>query len=212
MKRVSLSLLFLALSICCLGQTAPNPAPRPLLADHPKFFLMEGKLGKSFLQKEEHFSSAVNVFYGSVGVSLGLERTKNLIGFGASFEFFDLLDGSYAVPLYLKLRHCLGEDTRNGMFIEVKAGYILGGKTTLPTTTMVGGYELNGTIVRSMKGAYGELLLGYSYQGFDFFVSYNYRVVNYKSYYNWAPPMPNPDEKWKKTMHTIMGGVGFRLF
>ena len=212
MKRVSLSLVFLAWSICCLGQTTPNPAPRPLFADQTKFVLLEGKMGRSFLKKEEHFSEAARVFFGGAGVSVGLEKGRTLIGIGGSFEFFDLLDDSYAFPLYLTLRHCIGDDTRNGMFVAVKAGYILGGKTTFSSTTMVWGHELMGTTLRSMQGPYGEVLLGYSYQGFDFFVSYNYRVVNYESHYMWAPPLPNPDTAWKKSMHTVMGGVGFRLF
>ena len=214
MKRVAISLCLLMMTMLCHGQAVSNPANRSLFADHPKFGLLEGKLGRAFLTDEEPSREAVQVFYGGAGVKVGLLKGKNLFGLGGAFEFVDLLDDSYPIPLYLMLRHTLDKDTRNGFFVEVKAGYILGGKTSFSVSKPLSNMVLPGTTVRSMKGPYGEVLLGYSYQGFDFFLSYNYRIVNYETryVYYYSPNLPNYDTAWKKAMHTVMGGVGFRLF
>ena len=213
MKRVAIFLCLLMMTMLCHGQDSPHQANPSLFANYPKYGLLEGKVGRAFLIDEDPFSETARVFYGGAGVNVGLLKGNNLIGLGGAFEFVDLLDDSYSIPLFLMLRHILCEDTRNGFFVEVKAGYILGGKTSFSVSKPWMELEVPGTTVRSLKGPYGEVLLGYSYQGIDFFLSYNYRVVNYETrYVYFYPDHPNYDTAWKKAMHTVMGGVGFRLF
>lgn len=214
MKRVALSLCLLMVSLLSLGQSSPEKAaPRPLFADKPKFGLLEAKVGRSFLRKEEHFTESAQVFFGGVGLGAGLLSGNTLIGIGGTFEYIDMLDDSYSFPLYVLLRHGFGENTRNGFYVAAKAGYILGGERTFSVSYYYAGSYWPGTCVRSMRGPYGEVQLGYCYRGYDFFVSYNYRVINYETQYVYnSPIMPSMDSEWKKAMHTVMGGVGFRLF
>lgn len=213
MKRALLSFVMLLLSGICLGQSPGGNAPQPLFANQPKFCLLEGKVGRSFLNADVNIAPRSSVFYGGGGVSVGLQMKSNLFGFGARFEMIDLLDGSYSFPLHVMLRHCLGQDTRQGWFVEVRAGYILGGNSSFSEIMPMDSYDLTGTTTRSMKGPYGEVLLGYSYQRFGFFVSYHFRVINYETkYIYYSANQANCDTSWKRSMHTVMGGVEFRLF
>lgn len=215
MKRLLLSLMLLLVTVVGFGQT--NGSQHVLLADKPKYGLLEGKVGRSFLkQMEPSFDEPSNVFFGSGGVCVGVVWLRNYIGLGANIEFADLLDNSISVPLFAQLRHYILSDDAQGLYAEIRAGYILGGKKAFSTMEYYhGSYVLQGTTVRSMAGPYAEVLLGFSHQRVDFFVSYNYRVIDYDTkyiYYNVPSYVPNNDHLWKKTMHTVMGGVGFRLF
>lgn len=213
MKRTLIALLFLLVSVLGFAQTSGSQ--RVLLADKPKYGLLDVKMGQSYLkQMEPSFDAPANVFFGSGGVCVGVVWLRNLIGIGADVEFVDLLDNSISVPLFAQLRHYILSDEAQGLYAEVRAGYVFGGKKAFSTVKYLSSsLALQGTTVRSMAGPYGEILLGFSYQRFDFFVSYNYRVVNYDTKYMYLSPYAvNYDSSWKKTMHTVMGGVGFRLF
>ncbi len=216
MKRTLIAFLFLLVSVLGFAQT--NGSQRVLLADKPKYGLLDVKMGRSYLkQMEPSFDEPANVFFGSGGVCVGVIWLRNFIGVGADVEFVDLLDNSISVPLFAQVRHYLLSDDAQGLYAEVRAGYVFGGKKVFSTVkSFLGGYQLQGTTVRSMAGPYGEILLGFTYQRFDFFVSYNYRVINYDTkylYFNYTPYYAtNQDVVLMKTMHTVMGGVGFRLF
>lgn len=219
MKRALVTFLVLVFSVCCFGQnTSATSQPQVLLSGVPKYGLLEAKAGRSFLkQMEPSFDEPANVFFGGGSVCVGAVWLRNFVGIGTSVEFADLLDNSVSVPLFAQLRHYLFSDDAQGFYAEVRAGWIFGGKKSFSTMkTFLGGYQLQGTTLRSMAGPYAEILLGFSYQRYHFFVSYNYRVINYDTkyiYYNYTPSYArNQDVVWMKTMHTVMGGVGFRLF
>lgn len=218
MKRNLFALVLLTLSVFCFAQNTPAPSQsRVLLSGVPKYALIEAKAGRSFLkQMEPSFDQPSNVFYGSAGVCVGVLWNRNLIGIGTNVEYIDLLDSSVSVPLFAQLRHYVFSDNAQGFYLDVRAGWIFGGKKSFATLKYLpNSFILQGTTLRSVAGPYGEVLLGFSYQRFDFFVSYNYRIIDYDSkfiYYYAPSSAPNYDGEWKKTMHTVMGGVGFRLF
>lgn len=214
MRRAFVILFLLTLSVFCFGQNTPAQ-PQVLLSGVPKYGLLEAKVGRSFLkQMEPSFDEPANVFFGSGGICVGVVWLRNYIGIGADVEFADLLDNSVSVPLFAQLRHYFLSDDAQGLYAEVRGGYIFGGKKSFATVKYLSGFNpLQGTTVRSMAGPYGEALLGFSFQKFDFFVSYNYRVINYETKFMYLTPyVPNYDGEWKKSMHTVMGGVGFRIF
>ena len=216
MKRILIFLLLFTMVGSCFPQDAsPSPKPLSLFSDKPRFALVEGKAGRSFLKTEEVDGSAANVFFGSVGLNYGIAFEKSLFGIGFGAEYVDLIDNAFSFPLYVMFRQYLGEDSRNGWFMAVKAGWIVGGKKSFSTFKEVDGFQpLTGNTVRSMNGPYGEVLFGYSVQRFDIFVSYHYREIHYdtKYIYYYNPFLPNCDVAWRRSMHTVMGGVGFRLF
>lgn len=215
MKRNIFTLVLLALSVYCFAQNTPTQS-RVLLSGVPKYGLIEAKTGRSFLkQMEPSFDQPSNVFFGAGGVCVGLLWKRNMIGLGTDVEYVDLLDNSVSIPLFAQLRHYVFSDDTQGLYMDVRAGWIFGGKKSFATMKYLSNFTLQGTTLRSMAGPYGEVQLGFSYQRFDFFVSYNYRVIDYETkfvYYYVPAYTPNYDGDWKKAMHTVMGGVGFRIF
>ena len=214
MKRALFSLCLLLLSMICLAQNDPKPAFRPLFADQPRFVLVEGRSGRSFLKTEDVEGTGANVFFGGAEVDYGVALKSSLLGVGASFEYFDLIDNASCVPLYFFFRQYDGTDSRNGLFVGVKAGYSLGGNKSFSTIKELAGFQpLSGTTQRSLNGPFGEVQFEYSVQRFDIFIAYQFRVIHYDTKYIYVNPwVPNYDVSWKRSVHTVMGGVGFRLF
>ena len=213
MKKNLFYAFLLLLPLACFGQGGAPTAFSSLLANKPRFALIDARVGKSFLKTEETDEDMANVFFGGACLSYGVTMNSSLWGIGGGFEYADLVDNSFSFPLFLMYRQYLGADTQKSFFMSVKAGWIFGGKTSFSTFKDVVGFpQLTGNTQRSMNGPYGEFVIGYSYQRFDFFVSYNYRMIHYDTKYIYLSPyLPNYDESWRRHMHTVVGGIGFRL-
>ena len=209
MKKLFAVLFALAISVIGIAQTPQSHSGQGLFAGRQKYGLVEGKLGRAFMPTGEGTGGDANVFYGGAGISIGIVLKNNLLGIGGAFECVDLMDKSYSFPLFVEFKHYFADDVSRGVFVGAKGGWILGGQKSFSTVKPLENQELLGSTTRSMKGPFGEVMVGYRFGSFDFFVSYNYRVVNYKTSY-----FDNPlyDESWKKNMHVVMGGLCLRLF
>ena len=213
MKKLFAVLFTLAISIVGIAQTTQSHSGQGLFAGRQKYGLVEGKVGRAFLPSGEGTSDGANVFYGGVGISVGIVLKNNLFGIGGAFECVDLMDKSYSFPIFVELRHYFAEDVSRGFFVGAKGGWILGREKSFSTVKEYEEEELLGTTKRSLKGPYGEAMVGYRFRGFDFFVSYNYRVVKYNTSFLYNQnTITTLDESWKKNMHVIMGGFCLRLF
>ena len=216
MKKAFVFLFVMAMSLVTVAQTPENySSPKQsLFVGREKYVLVEGKLGRAIVQGGEETGDGAHVFYGGAGVGFGFVLNNTMVGLGGAFECVDLLDKSYSFPLFLELRHYIGRDSSRGFLVGAKGGWILGGKRSFSTIKPIGeNEELMGTTTRSLQGPYGEVMAGYHFHQFDFFVAYNYRVIKYDTNYVYgANATAFYDESWKKNMHVIMGGVSFRLF
>ncbi len=214
MKKALVVLFLLAATLVGVAQTTGNQpsSNQGLLGGREKYILVEAKLGRAFLQAGEVTGDAAQVFYGGAGVGFGVILKNTMVGIGGAFECVDLMDKSYSFPIFVELRHCFAVDSSRGVLVGAKGGWILGGERSFPTEKLVDGQVLMGTTVRSMKGPYGEAMVGYRFRKFDFFVAYNFRVVKYET--SFFDPQTNIliSEPWKKNLHVVMGGVSFRLF
>lgn len=212
-KRV---ILILAMMFAVIGVKAQNetPAKKGLLADYPKKLIVELKAGQGFLgDRVGEEGTESKVFVGGGGLSYGVLLRNNFVGLGASYEYVDMLQGSNSFPIYLNLQHYLSKEVGKGFFIGAKVGYILGGKTSMPILMYASGHEVNGNIDRSMKGPYGELSAGYAYRDVNFFVSYNYRVINYETTsFPYGAYQYSLHSTSSRVMHTVMFGFSFMLF
>jgi len=217
MKKALVVLFLLAATLAGIAQTTESqPEPnKGLFSGRDKYLNIEAKLGRAFLQAGEETGDAANVFYGGAGLGFGVVMNKTKLGIGGAFECVDLksLDGKFfSFPLFVELRHSFGRDPSRGFLIGAKGGWILGGKKSFSTVKQIGeDEELVGTLTCSLQGPYGEVMLGYHFRQFDFFVAYNYRVVKYDTNYGFNNAA-DYNESWKKNLHVVMGGVSFRLF
>ena len=215
MKKAFVVLFVMAMSLIAVAQTPENhsSSSQSLFVGREKYVLVEAKLGRAFVQGGEETGDGAHVFYGGAGAGFGFVLNNTRVGIGGAFECVDLLDKSYSFPLFLELRHYIGRDSSRGFLIGAKGGWILGGKRSFSTVKPYGEEELLGTTTRSLQGPYVEAIIGYHFREFDFFVAYNYRVVNYDTNYIYSSnAYYNFDESWKKNLHVIMGGVSYRLF
>ena len=208
-KRIVLILAMMFASVCMKAQNEA-PAHKGLLSDYPKKLIVELKAGQGFLgDRVGEEGTETKVFAGGGGLSYGVLLRNNFVGFGASYEYVDMLQGSHNFPVYLNLQHYLSKEVGKGFFVGAKVGYILGGKTSIPVIIT----GINSTADRSMKGPYGELSAGYAFHGINLFASYNYRVINYET-----TLYPNnmyhsvPHSTSSRIMHTVMFGFSFMLF
>lgn len=204
MKKAFVVLLFVAMSIAGVAQTTEEQPgqKRGLFSGREKYGWIEGKLGRAFTQMGEESAEGTQVFYGGAGLGVGVAMNNTRFGIGAAFECVDLLDKSYSFPLFVELRQYFGKNPSSRFFVGAKGGWILGGRKSF----LIQKEEEEGIAVRSMQGPYGEVMAGYQFQRFDFFVSYNYRAVQYNTNY------PSSNESWKRNMHVVMGGLSFRIF
>ena len=213
MKKLFVIVFVLTISVVGIAQTTQSHSGHGLLAGRQKYGLVEGKLGRAFMPSGEGIGGDANVFYGGAGISVGVVLKNNLLGVGGAFECVDLMDRSYSFPIFLEFKHYFADDVSHGFFVGAKGGWILGGEKSFSTVKPYGEEELLGTTNRSLKGPYGEVMVGYRFRGLDFFVSYNYRVVKYNTSFLYNQnTIPNLDESWKKNMHVVMGGFCLRLF
>lgn len=214
MKKTFVLLFVLAMTLAGAAQApeSQTPSNKGLFSGRDKYLRIEAKLGRAFLQAGGETGEAAQVFYGGAGIGFGVMLNNTMVGIGGAFECVDLMDKSYSFPLFVEVRHCIPVGPSQGVFLGVKGGWILGGERSFPTEKTVDGQVLMGTTVRSLKGPYGEVMVGYRFRQFDFFVAYNFRLVKYQTSY--FDPQANTlnSEPWKKNLHVVMGGVGFRLF
>lgn len=214
MKKAFVLLFVLAATLAGIAQTTESqPEPyKGLFSGRDKYLNIEAKLGRAFLQAGGETGDAAQVFYGGAGIGFGVMLKNTMVGIGGAFECVDLLDRSYSFPIFVEVRHCFAVDPSRGVLLGAKGGWILGGQRSFPTEKIFNGQALMGTTVRSMKGPYGEAMVGYRFRKFDFFVAYNFRVVKYQTSY--FDPQANilNNEPWKRNLHVVMGGVSFRLF
>ena len=204
MKKAFVILFAMAMSLVSVAQTTETTSTpqKGLFSGREKYGWIEGKLGRAFTQMGETTSEGTHVFYGGAGIGVGVVMNKTKVGIGAAFECVDLLDKSFSFPLFVELRQYFGKNPSSRFFLGAKGGWILGGKKSF----LIQKDEEEGIAVRSMQGPYGEVMVGYQFQRFDFFVSYNYRAVQYNTNY------PSSNESWKRSVHVVMGGLSFRVF
>jgi len=214
MKKAFVVLFVMVFSFACIAQTPENTSStkKGLFSGRDKYGWVEAKLGRAFLQAGEGQGEAAQVFYGGAGLGVGVVLNNTMLGVGGAFECVDLIDKSYSFPLFVELRHCVPFKSSHGFLVGAKGGWILGGDRSFPTEMTLGEQVLMGTTVRSMKGPYVEAMLGYRFLQFDFFVSYNYRVVKYQTSYYDNQTNATFDDPWKKNLHVVMGGLSFRIF
>ena len=212
-KRIVLMLALMCAGIVVKAQNE-TVAPKGLLADYPKKLIVELKAGQGFLgDRAGEEGTEAHVFAGGGGLSYGVLLRNNFVGFGASYEYVDMLQGSNNFPVYVNLQHYLSEAAGMGFSVGAKVGYLLGGKTSIPIVMYISGDEVNGTIDRSMRGFYSELTAGYAYRGFNFFASYNYRVINYETMsFPYGVYQSIHHSTSSRVMHTVMFGFSFMLF
>lgn len=216
MKAQKQVILFLILLIAGFGLQAQNKSTnhKGLLSDKPKKLIVELKAGQGFLgNMSGTTSNESKVFCGGGNLSYGFMLRNNFIGFGGGVTYYDMYEGSFDFPVFLQIMHFMSNESDKGFFIGAKGGYIFGGNTSIAALIPMPGEEMNGTIERSMKGPYGEVLVGYRFYGTNFFASYNYRVINYETIV-----FPNnsyimaPLSSSSRVMHTVMLGFSFMLF
>ncbi len=214
MKKAFVVLFVLAISVASVAQTTLDQRGqgRGLFSGREKYVWVEAKLGRAFLQAGNGTIESSNVFYGGAGIGVGVVMKNTMLGIGGAFECVDLMDKSYSFPLFVELRHCVPLKSSHGLLVGAKGGWILGVDRSFPTEKPIGGQVLMGTTVRSMKGPYVEAMFGYRFHQFVFFVSYNYRIVNYQTSYYDSQANATFSEPWKKNLHVVMGGLGFRIF
>ena len=220
MKKALVVLFLLAATLVGVAQTTESqPEPyKGLFSGRDKYLNIEAKLGRAFLQAGGETGDVASVFFGGAGLGFGVVMNKTKLGIGGAFECVDekpvaqLYDKFFSFPLFVELRHSFGRDPSRGFLIGAKGGWILGGKKSFSTVKQIGeDEELVGTLTCSLQGPYGEVMLGYHFRQFDFFVAYNYRVVKYDTNYGFNNAA-DYNESWKKNMHVVTGGVSFRLF
>lgn len=205
-------LLFLG---CCVYAQNEIPSSKGLLTGKPKKLLVELKAGQGFLGNmagEE--DGKARVFYGGGLVSYGVVLRTAFLGLGAGVEYVDMLEGSLDFPVIMTLRYYLSKEVGKGFFVGATAGYIFGGAKSMLTVVNTSYGEINGTVNRSMKGPYGEVIAGYCLSGVNLSVSYNYRVIGYETVLyptgNMVYEVANSSSS--RVMHTVMFGVSFMLF
>lgn len=203
----------LLMGCCALAQDEVSPNNR--LTSRPKKLNLELKAGRGFLSSlEGQDGSDARVFYGGGSLSYGLMLGKSFVGLGAGAEYYSLMEGSFDFPVFVRFQHYFSKDYEKGFFIGAKLGYMFAGKKSIPTVeVMPSGDPINATRERSMKGLYWDVEAGYRFSNLNLFVSYNYRVIGYKTIlYPENALMGIPYNTYTRTMHTIMAGISFMLF
>lgn len=203
----------LLMGCCALAQDEVSPNNR--LTSRPKKLNLELKAGRGFLSSlEGQDGSDARVFYGGGSLSYGLMLGKSFVGLGAGAEYYSLMEGSFDFPVFVRFQHYFSKDYEKGFFIGAKLGYMFAGKKSIPTVeVMPSGDPINATRERSMKGLYWDVEAGYRFSNLNLFVSYNYRVIGYKTtLYPENALMGIPYNTYTRTMHTIMAGISFMLF
>lgn len=185
------------------------------LSDKTKKLIVEAKIGRSFLGDTEiNEIGKVDVFFGGANLAYGAMLGNNFVGIGGGVEYVDMMEnGSFDFPVYVDARHYFSKEAGKGFFMDVKAGYILGGKKSYLASAQVAGSDYPCSIDRSMKGFYGELALGYCIRDFGLFASYNYRPIKYDlTLTPYGVTYVAPLSSFARTMHTVMVGISVMLF
>lgn len=211
--RTILLVGFLILSYCAQAQDEVS-SRKGLLAGRSTKLLVELKAGQGFLGNmtgEEN--SEARVFYGGGIVSYGMVFRKNYLGLGAGVEYIDMMEGSMDYPVVATFRHYFSKEFGKGFFAGGTAGYIFGGKKAIPVLVDTEDGEVEGSVNRSMKGPYGEVMAGYCLPGISLSVSYNYRVIGYETVlYPDGNSFGVAYSSSSRVMHTVMFGISFMLF
>lgn len=213
LKQFVLMTALLLMGCCALAQDEVSSNNR--LTSRPKKLNLELKAGRGFLSSlEGQDGSDARVFYGGGSLSYGLMLGKNYVGLGAGAEYYSLMEGSFDFPVFLSFQHYFSNDSEKGFFVGAKLGYMFAGKKSIPTVEMMpSGDPVNATRERSMKGLYWDVEAGYRLSNISLFLSYNYRVIGYKTtLYPEDAPMGIPFNTYSRTMHTVMAGLSIMLF
>ena len=197
-----------------------------ILAMSGMLIAQEGKEGKTsefrlglktgrtvFTNPEELGGLSSHVFYGQAMLDFGLcQGEKVYYGIGIGAEYIDMVDMEISIPLHLELRYFFEGDVQKGAFLGVQAGYVFSNQQSFPITMMYNGVEiLVGQTIRKNSGPFGEFFVGYRVSGFDFFVSYDYRVVNYSRIYQYHNNYDMKDAFFYKPLHTFTAGFSYKI-
>ena len=173
------------------------------------------KTGRTFFTNPDELGGqSAHVFYGQAMLDYGKCRGEKVYyGIGIGAEYIDMVDMEISIPLHLELRYYLEGTVQKGAFLGVQAGYVFSNQQSFPITIMDHGMEiLVGQTTRKNSGPFGEVFVGYRVSGFDFFVSYDYRVVHYSRVYQYHNVYYNMEDAFFfKPLHTIMAGVSYKI-
>lgn len=213
MKRISLVLALLAMMAQGIAQNEETSKP---LANKPRELSIGVKAGKSFYNNfNTEIDEKVNVFYGAVGLNYGIcPKDRFYCGIGVDVEYLDMNAASITVPLYAQGRAFLVGNKEQGLFVDAKAGYTFGGKSSLPLEERdpsTGSSTVVGKTERSLSGFYVEGSVGFRLQKIDFYVAYDFRQAHYfTDYYNENEQYV--DHTDHKPIHTVMVGVRYVIY
>ena len=219
-------LLLVAAMFAVMGQSMAQTTEEghiSLLANKPRELSVGFGIGRSlFTNPDIQGGNKSNVFFGAFGINYGFcHQNRYYFGVGVDVEYLDMIDGTTSVPLYAQTHTFIIGNKTQGLFVDVKAGYIFGGRREFPVEmydAVSHNYVLVGKTERSLSGFYGQVGFGYRIQQIDFYVAYNYRSANYQtSYYSQIPLINNQylhlnDNSVSKTIHTILFGLRYVIF